>query len=64
MITRMKMKSGKINASLSLINNQPDVDKIYFYAKDRCEAEYQLLINKRESTGLKHFNDPKAFIEY
>ena len=58
------MKSGKINASLSLINNQPDVDKIYFYAKDPYEAEYQLLINKRESTGLKHFNDPKAFIEY
>ena len=22
------------------------------------------LINKRESIGLKHFNDPKAFIEY
>ena len=26
--------------------------------------KYQLLINKRESTGLKHFNYPKAFIEY
>ena len=24
----------------------------------------QILINKRESTGLKYFNDPKAFIEY
>ena len=23
-----------------------------------------VLINKRESTGLKHFNDSKAFIEY
>ena len=34
------------------------------YAKDLCEAKYQFLINKRESTGLKHFNDPKAFIEY
>ena len=22
------------------------------------------MINKRESAGLKHFNDPKAFIEY
>ena len=22
------------------------------------------MINKRESTGLKYFNDPKAFIEY
>ena len=26
-------------------------------------AKYQFLINKRESTGSKHFNDPKAFIE-
>ena len=23
-----------------------------------------MLINKRESIGLKHLNDPKAFIEY
>ena len=34
------------------------------YAKDPYEAKYQFLINKRESTGLKHFNDPKVFIEY
>ena len=34
------------------------------YAKDPYEAKYQFLINKRESTGLNHFNDPKAFIEY
>ena len=27
--------------------------KTYLYAKDQCEAKYQLLINKRESTGLK-----------
>ena len=33
------------------------------YAKDLHEARYQFLINKRESTGLNHFNDPKAFIE-
>ena len=56
--------SGKTNALLSLINNQPDIDKIYLYAKDPYESKYQFLINKRESTGLKHFNDPKAFIEY
>ena len=24
----------------------------------------QLLVNKRESTDIKHFNDSKAFIEY
>ena len=34
------------------------------YAKDPNEAKYQFLINKRESTELKHFNEPKAFIEY
>ena len=56
--------SGKTNALLNLINNQPDIDKIYLYAKDPYEAKYQFLINKRESTGLNHFNDPKAFIEY
>ena len=56
--------SGKTNALLNLINNQPDIDKIYLYAKDPYEAKYQFLINKRERTGLKHFNYPKAFIEY
>ena len=49
---------------MNLIENQPDVDKIYFYAKDPYEAKYQYLINKRESVGINHFNDPKAFIEY
>ena len=48
----------------NLINQQPDIDKTYSYAKDPFEAKYQFLINKRESTGLKHFNDSKAFIEY
>ena len=56
--------SEKINELLNLINNQPDIDKIYLYAKDPYEDKYQYLINKRESVGLKHFNDPKAFIEY
>ena len=34
------------------------------YAEDLHEAKYQFLINKRQNTGLKHFNDSKAFIEY
>ena len=49
---------------MNLINNQPDIDKLYLYVKDSFEAKYQILINKRESTGLKRFNDSKAFIEY
>ena len=56
--------SGKTNALLNLINKQPDIDKIYLYAKDLYEAKYQFLINKKESIGLKYFTDPKAFIEY
>ena len=56
--------SEKANALLNLINNQPDIDKIYLYAKDPYEAKYQFLNNKRESTGLKYFNDLRAFIEY
>ena len=56
--------SGKTNALLNLIENQPDIDKIYLYAKDPYEAKYQYLINICEKVGLKHFNDAKAFIEY
>ena len=48
----------------NLISHKPDVDKIYLYAKDSYEAKYQLLINKRENTGLKYLNDSKAFIEF
>ena len=56
--------SGKTNLLLNLIENQPDIDKIYLYAKDLYEAKYQYLINKRKGVGIDHFNDPKAFIEY
>ena len=47
-----------------MVENQPDNDKIYLYDKDSHEAKYQYLINKTESVGIDHFNDPKAFIEY
>ena len=55
---------GKANALLNLINYEPDTDKIYLYPKGPYEPEYAFLINKQESTGLKYFNDSKAFIEY
>ena len=54
----------KKNSLINLISHQPDIDKIYLYAKDPYEAKYQFSINKRESTGLKHLNDSKVFIEY
>ena len=56
--------SGKTNALLNLINNQPDIDKIYLYAKGPYEKKISNLINKREKLGLNLFNDPKAFMEY
>ena len=56
--------SGTTNALFNLVNNQPYIDKIYLYAKDPYEAKHQFLISKRESTGLKHLNDHKAFTEY
>ena len=55
--------SGKTNL-LNLIENQPDIEKIYLYAKDPYETKYQYLINKKEGVDINHFNDLKAFIEH
>ena len=45
--------SGKTNVILKLIKHQlPDINKIYLYFKDPLESKYQLLINKRENTGI------------
>ena len=33
--------SGKINALLNFVNNQPDIDKIYLQAKDPFQAKYK-----------------------
>ena len=54
----------KRNALLNLINNQPDIDKINFYAKDPFKAKDQYLINNREDVGIRYLDDPEAFIEY
>ena len=54
--------SVETNALLNLIKEQ-DIDKVYLYAKDLSEPKYQFLIEKRENAGIKHLNNPKAFIE-
>ena len=49
----------------NLINKQDYhdvIDKIYLYAKYLSEPKYQFLIKKREDTGIKHVNNPNAFI--
>ena len=55
--------SGKTNALLNLINKQNDIDKIYLYAKDLSESKNEYLIKKREDAGIKHVNNPNAFIK-
>ena len=49
---------------MNLIENQPDIDKIYLYAKDPYEAKYQYLVKILEKVGIDHQNDPRAYIEY
>ena len=41
---------------------QDVIDKIYLYARDLSEPKYQFLIKKREDAGIKHANNPNAFI--
>ena len=55
--------SRKTKVLLNLIKEQDNIDKIYLYAKDLSETKYEFLIKKREDAGIKHFNDPNAFIE-
>ena len=56
-------RSGKTNALLNLISQEDGIEKIYLYAKDLSKPKYEFLIKRRENAGIKHLNDPKAFIE-
>ena len=55
--------SGKTNTLINVINEQKHIDKIYLYAKDLSEPQYEYLIKNRENAGIKHVNDSNAFIE-
>ena len=61
-------KSGETNLLfdliIDLINQQLDIEKIYLHAKNPDKVKYQFLINKKECTDWRHFNDSKAFIKY
>ena len=35
------------NSLFNYINQQPNIDKIYLYAKNPYEAKFQMLVNKR-----------------
>ena len=66
LLTIGRSGSGKTSLLFNLISHQTNTDKIYLYSKDLHELfiNYQLLINKRESPGLKNFYNPNSFIEY
>ena len=53
----------KKNTLINLINEQNDIDKIYLYARDLSKPKYEYLIKKHEYAGIKHENNPNAFIE-
>ena len=55
--------SRKTNTLLNLINEQNDIDKTYLYGRDLNEPKHKILIKKREDAGIKHLNDPNAFIK-
>ena len=54
---------GRTNKSNKIIKEENDIYKIYLYAKDLSESKYECLIKKREDAGIKHLNDPNAFIK-
>ena len=48
-----------------LKNQQPDIDKIYYYIKGPYKSKYQLLINRREKAVItKLLKNPKVFIDH
>ena len=59
----MEVLDQEKNELFNLIKEQEDIDKIYLYPKDLSEGKYKFLIQKRKNAGMKHLNDPYAFIE-
>ena len=55
--------SEQINALLNLMKEQDDTDKIYLYAKNLNEPNYEFLIKKHKDVGTNHFDDSNVFIE-
>ena len=52
----------KKRSLFNLVSHQPEIDKIYLYAKGSCETKHQLIINEKKYS-LKNLNVSKAFIE-
>ena len=66
-VKNWRFRIRKNKSLLNLIKEQDSgslIDKIYLYAKVLSEPKYHFLIQKREDVGIKHLNDPSAFIEH
>ena len=46
---------GKTNSFSNVINEEPDIDKIYSYPKDPYEGKYQFFFNQKRKYRLKGF---------
>ena len=57
------LNQKKTNSLISLTTEQDDIDKIYLYAKDLSEPQYEYLIKKRKNSVIKHFDYLNALIE-
>ena len=61
----MVVQDQKKKTLINLIKEQDYhnvIDKIYLDARDLSESKYQFVIKKREDAGIKHVNNPNAFI--
>ena len=60
-----KKQIRKRNKLLNLIKEQDKhdvIDKMYLYAWDLSEPNYEYLIKNHENIGIKHLNYPNALI--
>ena len=56
---------GKANSLFNLTNGEPDIDKIYLYAKDPSEAKYQFFMEQKIKYRIDDLKiQKKAFLEY
>ena len=59
----MILDQKKTKALINLINEQHDIDKIYFNARDLNKPKYEFLIKKRLDVGIEHLNDANVLVE-
>ena len=59
----MVQDQEKLMSNWPWFYQEPDTDKVYLYAKDPFESNYQLLINGIVKIGIRNLENPKALID-